>query len=157
MLVRLLIAVLVLAGPMPVRFCTCAAAARPPAPADRTHPSAGAPAPEAKGCGCRAKSNAATATDAGQCGNLSATDAGGDHSHPGQQRHDRDCPAVNPAPVVAAAAPTPADHGPAAYDLCPSSPVETVGGPNTGVGSRPERRDIFRSVPLYISLLTLRN
>lgn len=159
MLVRLLIAVLMLMGPMPVRLCTCAAA-RPSAPADQSRLSGGLPTPDAKGCGCRTKSNAASGLDADEAScrqQPSARDAGGGHSQPDKPQHDRNCPAVNPAPVVVAAVPSPAADVPAGDDFSLPLWVELDGGENARVVCQTERHQVFRSVPLYISLLTLRN
>lgn len=158
MLVRLLVAVLMLTGPMPVRVCTCAAA-RPSAPADQTLPSPESPAPESKGCGCRNKSNTGSQTDAAKTPSEdhSAGDAGGGHSHPDRLPHDRNCPAVNPAPVVTAVVPSPVVDAPTDHDLGLPLWVEPAGGGDARVASPPERHQTFRSVPLYISLLTLRN
>jgi hypothetical protein len=159
MLVRLLIAVLMLTGPLPVRVCTCAAAARPSAPADQALPSLGPPAAESTGCGCRNKSNADSQADAAETpsGDHSAREAGGGHSHPDRQPHERNCPAVNPRPVVTAAVPSPAADAPTDHDLGLPLWVDPVGGCGARISSRPKRHQTLRSVPLYISLLTLRN
>jgi hypothetical protein len=156
MLVRLLIAVLMLAGPLPGRVCTCAAAARPSAQADQALPSPWSPAAEAKGCGCRTKSDLSPRPDAAQA-RCCDHSAGAGHSHPDRVPHDRDCPAVNPAPAVAAAVPSPAAEEPAGGDLGLPCRVEPADGGDGRVVTRFERRPVCRSVPLYISLLTLRN
>lgn len=158
MLVRLLIAVLMLAGPIPVRVCTCAAA-QPSAPADLPPPSSGLAVPVSKGCGCRSESNTETQSDAGLApsDDHSTSDAGGGHSHPDRQPHERNCPAVNPSHVVTVAIPSPAADTPTGDDLCLPLWAEPAGGVDVRVAFRYERRQSFRSVPLYISLLTLRN
>lgn len=165
MLVRLLVAVLMLTGPLPVRVCTCAAAARPTAPvapADQARPGPASPAPETKGCGCRKKASAETdaggaAAPVAPAGERSSEAAGGGHSHPDRQPHERDCPAVNPAPVVTAVVPSSAADAPADEVLSLPLWVEPAGGGDARGVCRPERHQVFRSVPLYISLLTLRN
>lgn len=157
MLVRLLVAVLMLTGPMPVRVCTCAAA-RPSARAAQALPSPESPAPESKGCGCRNKSNTDSKADAASAtGERAASGAGGGHSHQDRLPHDRNCPAVNPAPMVTAVVPSPAADAPTDHDLGLPLWVEPAGGDDARVASPPERHQTFRSVPLYISLLTLRN
>ncbi len=157
MLVRLLVAVLMLSGPSPVRACTCAATASPPVkPADKGVPAVGENPREKSGCGCRDKSNPSSA------GNTAPDDGTHDHAsspanHPGHQPHDRNCPAVTPHPVVSAVPPTPAADTPHDSDLGFLDWVKPVSGgqvrvaPREGSGHRP------RAVPLYISLLTLRN
>jgi hypothetical protein len=149
--------VLMLTGPMPVRVCTCAAAAGPSAPArEHTEPH---PATVAKTCGCghRAKvspEHSVAAERATSCGHVEPDDARG-HSHP--DRHDRDCPAVNPRPAASAAVLTPAPDAPVDLGISVPLCVEPAGGGLTRATSRREPEPVVSAVPLYISLLTLRN
>jgi hypothetical protein len=156
MLVRLLIAVLMLTGPTPVRVCTCAASARPSAPVE---PPLSQPVPEGKTCGCahRAKASAeSTATiDKAPTHDHARTDGVTGHSHP--DRHDRDCPAVNPRPVVSAAVLTPAADAPTDPGFSVSVWVEPSGTRHLRAASRLEPQPLVCTIPLYISLLTLRN
>lgn len=109
MLVRLLVAVLMLAGPTPVRVCTCATAGLP----ETANASAPASPPErAKGCGCGHRPAGREL--------LPSADVSVGHEHAGSpagtpDRHHPKCPAVNPPPVVSAvltpAADLPADLG----------------------------------------------
>ena len=143
MLVRLLLVVLMTAGPIPVRLCTCAAAGgSDPRPAP---PPAAAPA---KSCGCKNHEVAESAPPAGDALKTRAACA----EQP--VRHDRDCPAVNPRPAITAAAVTPAgdlaaDSGPApaARSDAPAimRPI-SVASPDPGPPS----------LPLYLSLRSLR-
>lgn len=150
MLVRLLLAVLTAAGPMPVGACTCAAAG-----GSESQPATTPAAAPVKTCGCKdhdADSDARhpadlTTTPDGCCGTPADHPARPDH-------HDRDCPAATPRPAVMAAAVTaaddlPADSGPAPTAtsdtpaLCPPAPATSpVPGPPP--------------LPLYLSLRSLR-
>jgi len=154
--VRLLVAVLMLTGPMPVRVCTCAAAAHPAVPAEQPLPQ---PSPEAKsrGCGHRAKANAESAftSDKTQTHSHVQPDAATGHSHP--DRHDRDCPAVNPRPVVTAAVPTPAPDAPIDHAVSLAARVEPLLGGHRHVRLPLESQTAPSAVPLYLSLCTLRN
>ena len=146
MLVRLLVAVLMLTGPLPVRVCTCAAAT------GSTSPSIGLSIPEgpdrAPGCGC-GHGTADHATDRTAAGDRVAKTNGA----PAQ--HDRDCPAVNPRPTVSAvlipAADPPADPAVGLFE-----PVElsVSDRPHGAFPARPAFNPL--SVPLYLSLLSLR-
>lgn len=154
MLVRMLLAMLMLTGPVPVRLCTCAASAPPVVITEELVP--GQRQPEVKSCGCghRAKPGempAATPDSARPDGSLEDSGTTG-HTHP--ERHDRDCPAVNPRTVVSEAVlspDAPTDFGfslplltetPVVVRKVCSPPIAPLGPP---------------SVPLYISLQTLRN
>lgn len=157
MVLRLLLAVLMLMGPVPVRVCTCAASAAPAIPAEEPAPEQ--PQPEEKSCGCghRAKqgeSPAATPDSAARPdGSLAESGATG-HSHP--ERHDRDCPAVNPRAAVSEAVLSPAPDAPTDFGFSLPLLAET---PFVGlkVCSAPAAPLGPPSVPLFISLLTLRN
>lgn len=154
MLVRLLVAVLMLTGPNPARVCTCAASASPPASAAESLPTAVAPHKEKSGCGCRGKSDPASATteiDGVVCAGVQDS-----HSDSDRHPHDQNCPAVNPQPVVSAV-PPPAPDAPADYDLGLLTWAVPSNGRPVGVANPADSSHRFRSVPLYISLLTLRN
>lgn len=156
MFLRLLLTVLMLMGPVPVRVCTCAASAAPVVPTEELVPEQ--PQPEAKSCGCghRAKQSetpAPTPESARSDGSVSECGATG---HPHSERHDRDCPAVNPRAVVSQAVLSPAPDSPATFGFSAPLLAET---PVVGrkVCSPREAPLGPPSVPLYISLLTLRN
>ena len=148
MAVRLLIAVLMLAGPTPANVCTCAAAGSSCPPAGPTTPLGTG---HDTGCGCP--------HPAPTGGELTAADSAGHdrtaESPADTERHEPSCPAVNPRPAVPTTAPTstadlPADPGVAA----PSG----IGPPDRArhhVLSRPGHRSAG-PVPLYLSLLSLR-
>ncbi len=155
MLVRLLIAVLMLTGPMPVRVCTCAASARPAVPVEQLLPQ---PSPESKACGCghRAKANAeSTIPDKSQAHRHVQSDGATGHSHP--DRHDRDCPAVNPRPVVSTAVPTPAPDAPTDHAVSLTARVEPLCGGHSHVGFPLLAQPAPSAIPLYLSLCSLRN
>ena len=147
MLVRLLVAVLMLTGPLPVRVCTCAAATGTPQAAT------GVPAPEAspervKGCGCGHRVADGETPEAAVGGNRVGTPTPPD-------RHDRDCPAVNPRPVVSAVltpvADLPDDPGVGLFE-----PVELPVSNRPGNTSQARPASAPLAVPLYLSLLSLR-
>lgn len=148
--VRLLVIVLMLVGSMPYRVCACAAAGT----------SADAPSPRPVhgdgDCGCKHRSKDSP-------GRTSAADAVV-HGHPEQSsnapsspvRHDRNCPAVNPRPVVSDAVSTPHAADP--------SDLEASFGEWVGL-SAPDRPRLLpglqleagrRAVPVYLSLLSIR-
>ncbi len=148
MLVRLLVAVLMLVGPLPVRVCTCAAAAAQTCP-----PSVTPAAPEPERCGCRSGAEPADHAEPQLAVGARTSDAGG-HSHP--DRHDRDCPAVNPAPVQSTATPAPTLDAPADAGPCPPPRVEPSVVTRSRAASRSAPRPVVGTVPLYISLLSIR-
>lgn len=153
MLIRLLVVVLMLVGPVPFRVCTCAAG--PLAQTTFEHGPTTASAP--KSCGCDhglAHDAIAPAPDpAGS--NSDGSGPPGDVPH--SDRHERDCPVANPTPVVRDAV------SPAAVDI----PTDYVGSA-PAVWSRPLCL-LTRSVvgvpspprpsklPLYLTLLSIRN
>lgn len=147
MLVRLLVAVLMLTGPLPVRLCTCAAAAGTPPP------SIGFSVPEsiqrATGCGCGHGTADGTPAETATDQDCVAEPAG----PPAQ--HDHDCPAVNPRPTVSAvltpAADLPADPGVGLFE-----PVELSVSNCPGASSQARPAFCYLAVPLYLSLLSLR-
>ena len=98
MLIRMLLVLLMVVGPMPVQICNCAVASQPTAnvvdtPLDHQI--------EASHCECRAKSPSSVAETvlfSQSCDAAAMLETSGDHSHPLQ--HSPDCPAVNPVPVA---------------------------------------------------------
>ena len=148
MLIRLLVAVLTLVGPMPFRVCTCAASAPAQQPAG-----APAPAAPAKVKKCRCADCGPAADTAAPGGTGSAKCEAALPSAP----HDRDCPAVNPRPVVRDAGPTPVPDIPtddgAVRTVIPSEPLTLAGAPAASGSERPHAP----KTPLYNTFLTLRN
>ena len=143
---RLLVAVLTLVGPMPFRVCTCAASV----PVQT--PDAPAPTDPAKVKKCRCLT----------CGPVADTtirDTGPVHCEaaPPSAPHDRDCPAVNPAPVVRDSVPTPAPDTPTDDSSVRATiPAELPTLAGASAASRSERPHAPRT-PLYITFLALRN
>lgn len=155
MLVRLLLAVLTVMGPTPVRVCTCAVAARAPqAPAKGSLAESPPEGSRACGCGHRATAQESPRTadpsTAKECGTLTVD------SPPSQpDRHDRDCPAVNSCSVVSAVV-TPVVAIPA--DACDGLfvLVELPASDRLGVSERVSPTFAPFAIPLYLSLLSLR-
>lgn len=153
MLIRLLVVVLMLVGPMPFRVCTCAAGS--PAQTTFEHGPTIALAP--KSCGCEHGSARDAVAPVPDHAGSHSDDSGppGDAPHP--DRHERDCPAANPAPVVrdavaAAAVDVPTDYvGPA-----PTVGVHLSKLLSTSLVCRPVPPHASTR-PLYITLLSLRN
>ena len=157
MLVRLLVAVLMLTGSNPARVCTCAASASQPTNVDPTGSKPANPTtPERSGCGCRDK--AATNDSSRPCGESSwdAESVWGCHSPTERQPHDPHCPAVSAPPVVCAI-PTPAPDVPAESDFGFLAWCEPQADEHVRSVHRVEVAPFRPAVPLYISLLTLRN
>lgn len=157
MLVRLLLVVLTLAGPLPVPVCTCAAS--PTVCTDPACPSAPARAPERKTCGCGHSHHDEAAGDpdggaAGDCGPADAAPtAGVAHRH--SPAHHPYCPAGQVRAAPPAAVPTaPADE-PAAPVAAPvlSEPVPSL----SSAATPRHARDRAPARPLFITFLTLRN
>lgn len=152
MLVRLLVVVLMIAGPIPVGTCTCAVARTPSASID-------ADALERsshKDCHCGHRSHAT-----GKLARSMEIDASHNHAvgsvpiHP--DRHDRDCPAVSPRSVVAGAITTSVAHLSADLGLDIRSRLESSGAVRNRIDTGTEPRPIVCAVPRYILLLTIRN
>ncbi len=152
MFLRLLLAVLMLTGPMPVRVCTCAASATPAAPAEAPFPDQ--PSQIAKSCGCGHHAKQAEAPDPSSSCARSADNLTTGHTHP--ERHDRECPAVKPRAAVSEALLSPVPDAPADPGFCLPLVGET---PAVSLKVAPplEAELSPPSVPLYISLLSLRN
>lgn len=148
MLVRLLIALLMLAGPLPVRFCTCSASSDRSVQACEPTQEA---QPTKRTCGCkhREHSEPDVAPDqhdadraAGTCTPLT--------------QHEPDCPAVRPqltVTTISAPATTVAE-----FDFTPSAPVRIEALlVDTPAHSRIEPVPDRNSPPIYLLNLTLRN
>lgn len=153
MFVRLLIAVLMLVGPIPIRDCTCAASA--PAPVSPLGSSATPAAPEKSSCGCRTKTATTSTTAEASVGSHDAGCANEGHSHPCGKPHEQNCPAVNPPPTVSAV-PSPAPEAAADHDCGLLVSAESLRVEHTRVPLRQDACRSSRSTPLYIALLTLR-
>ena len=157
MLIRLLVVVLTVVGPMPFRVCTCAASLPPRMCADAPAP-VPAKAMTKKSCGCESGPiHSAPARHVApphantDCSSPSTGDA------PHQDRHDRDCPATNPAPVVRDAVTPPAVDSPTD---CSGPVLAVLVQPSqlliTSVARRPAPPRASK-LPLYITLLSIRN
>ena len=159
MIIRLLLSVLMLTGTFPARSCTCAAADAS-TPAELAQPVGVAvedpPAVPEKACRCshrsaaRGAENAASISAAAHCPACS----GVDHSHD-PDRHQRDCPAVNPRPVA------PAVQSPVAelpVDAGVTLPLSLTFLPAERRSAAHEHltRAVAAPVPLYLSLLSIR-
>lgn len=153
MLIRLLVAVLMLVGPMPFRVCTCAASVPVAYPTDTLT----SPAPvKARTCGCAnhepAKGTLSTEHDARATADAGTRSCGESHSN----RHERDCPTVTPRPLageaVAPPVPESADSS-VSLDLCrlESAPLARI------PVAVPSQRPHAPKSPLYITFLSLRN
>ena len=150
MLVRLLLAVLTAAGPVPVGACTCAVAG-----ASEPEPTSAPVVAPVKTCGCKAhaaddsdRHPADRATPPRRCCEMPAEQPAR-HDH-----HDRECPAANPRPAVVAVAVTPADDlttdtGPAP---AVTSDAPAITRPTRTVSPDPAPPPL----PLYLSLCSLR-
>lgn len=158
MLIRLLVVVLTLVGPMPFRVCTCAAG--PPVQTAADRPAPATPA-ATKSCGCQHDSvravpgDAATPAPAHTDSHSDTSDPTGDTPH--QDRHERDCPATNPTPVVRDAVTPPAVDAPtdclgslSAVWVQPSQLLTT----SLVCRLAPPRAS---KLPLYITLLSIQN
>jgi hypothetical protein len=152
--VRLFVAVLMLMGQNPVRVCTCAAATHTPVANPEIHSTADSLAPETAGCGCHTK----TSRDCSAQVLDERTGVSEREGHPGSDRHPHDpnCPTVTAQPVVAAI-PTPASDAPTDCDCAFLVWAEPANDRPVGVADPAHSHLRTRTVPLYISLLTLRN
>ena len=155
MLIRLLVALLTLVGPMPFRVCTCAASAPAQTPADK--PATATPTPP-KRCGCvRCAPTKDVASAAGDTATHAGTHTMPAGDAPRSNQHERDCPATNPTPLVKDAGPPPAPILPTDCDevhavvLIESWPF--AGAPIECRAERPRPPKL----PLYLTLLSLRN
>jgi hypothetical protein len=158
MVARLLLVLLTLAGPLPVRVCTCAAS--PTTCTDPTCPSSPTPAPERKTCGCGHSHHAESAGEhraelVGDCEPAHLPAAGVAHQHP--PVHQPDCPATQIQIRAAPTATVPTTAGPPDEPAAPfvflSEPVAST--PSARTPDHVRHRAPAR--PLFITLLTLRN
>ncbi len=148
MLVRLLLAVLTVAGPVPVRVCTCAATASD-SPAPVSLPAQPEPA---QGCGCkRHQSEAPAEADAG--GRTSGNSLSDSHRPQDTDQHERGCPSASPRPVMTEGAATAVDS-PADGTSVTLLPLDKF------TASRllmpPDRSTSRLPLPIYLSLLSIR-
>ncbi len=148
MLVRLLLAVLTVAGPVPVRVCTCPAATETtPAPA-----SLPAESEPAQGCGCKRHQTKA-APGAETSARTSGHVASDSHRPHDPDRHDRGCPSASPRPVMSEGVSTTVDSPSDAATVLPL-PVAKVA---RGRLVMPSDRSTSRlPLPIYLSLLSIR-
>lgn len=156
MLIRLLVVVLTLVGPMPFRVCTCAAGLPTQTAAERPAPVTPA---ATKPCGCQHESVRAVSVDADAPAHTDShsdsSDPTGSTSHP--DRHERDCPATNPTPVVRDAVTPPAVDAPTDY-VGSTPPVWAQPSQllTTSLVCRPAPPRASK-LPLYITLLSIQN
>lgn len=148
MLIRLLVVVLTVVGPMPFRVCTCAAAL-PARTADTPAPAGAA----GKTCRCGHTAPAKGTAPAGHDARAHAADCDGAHPNP----HRHDCPVASPRPLVRDAGTLPVPDAPTDGGA-PHAPlwVESVPLAGAAAVSRIERSHPPK-LPLFITLLTLRN
>lgn len=151
MLIRLLLTVLMLAGPLPARVCTCQAAG-PQSPAGGV---SGEAAPSKKSCRCShhrlsSEQDIDHAEKGDQCDVCSVSGRSGEH-----EPHQQDCPVLNPRPVPQAlqspAPDVPVDAGVALPVIAEPSRSETAAS-----RVRHRHRPLPSAVPLYLSLLSIR-
>ncbi len=144
MLIRLLVVVLTLVGPLPCRACTCAA--HPVHAAHDEPASAPETAAPKESCGCDHDETDPADAD--------------DHSAPprdSHHQHERDCPATDPTPVVRDAVTSPAVDPPTdcaeanAGVWVKFTPFLTPSVLCRPAPPRPPK------LPLYLTLLSLRN
>ena len=150
MLIRLLVAVLTVVGPTPFRVCTCAASVPARQPAELPAPPVAA-VPAVKTCRC-GHGAAAKHTPPVKRTARAHADCGESHPNP----HDRDCPAVNPAPAARDTGTPPTPDAPTDCATAPAVWVESV--PLAGATRHaPPERLCAPKLPLFITLLALRN
>ncbi len=138
MLIRLLVAVLTLVGPLPLPVCTCAAAHE-----DHVSNSPGEPGHSSHESSPTDENTAArTLTEHAPCDGSNST------------RHDRDCPVACPKPFVRAAIP----HAPSTFSGDFTLPLTLIDGPpaTTALQGLPLTVRVSK-IPLYLTLLSLRN
>lgn len=148
MLVRLLLAVLTVAGPVPVRVCTCATAAESvPAPIQ-----AATVSEPAQGCGCkRHQAEAGTGSEASA--QLSGHVRHDSHLPQESGRHERGCPSASPRPVMTEGAATAVDSP---TDAATASLLPLVKIPGSRLLMPPDRSTSRLPLPIYLSLLSIR-
>lgn len=156
MLIRLLLVVAMLAGPLPARACNCAASDHGvPASPTATPPVAIPDHSETESCACAHRTKKQRTDVASTTANVVQTAVHESSGH--SDKHDRDCPALSPpAQVVVGIQSGTVDIATDFLDLVPHLNLSASGEP-TRLPSWPDREPSSRSVPRYISFLTLRN
>lgn len=156
MLIRLLVVVLTLVGPLPFRVCTCAAAV--PAQTAAGEPIPARPtAATRKACGCDHGTAHPAPVRQVAPPHVHADDSAPSRDAPHPDRHESDCPAANPFPVVRDAV------TPVAVDVPTDDvgPVPAVWGQTVRISTtsalRPPAPPRASKLPLYITLLSIRN
>jgi len=144
MLVRLLIAVLMLTGSLPVRQCTCASAAH----AIPDEYSSAVPKSQSGKCECHRETTADEARDHDQ--------EKASLPQPCQHHHEQNCPAAYPR-VVPPAIPSPAVELSTDLDFAEPFWIASEGEARPFEANWSKSPQPLRSVPLYIVHLTLRN
>lgn len=147
LLIRLLVVVLTVVGPMPFRVRTCAASVPAQTSADAPAPTI----PARKTCRCGHNAPEKGEAVAGHEARVHSADCGESH------HHHHDCPAATPGPLVRDAGTPPAPDAPTDC-RAPHAPlwVESVPLAGTAAVGRIERAHPPK-LPLFITLLTLRN
>jgi hypothetical protein len=155
MLLRLVLAMLTVTGPIPVRVCTCAAAVSIRLSANT--PAAEPPAAESKGCACKHRTQEAEGAPAGASENAPRGDSRKNAEYPAKPSHDKDCPAVSPRPTVSATAPSPATDAPSDADavLHFVGDEPSLSGPRHTALQTPAHHS-RTTLPLYLSFLSIR-
>lgn len=148
MLVRLLLAVLTVAGPVPVRVCTCAATASespaPVVPAAQPEPT--------QGCGCK-RHQAETPKEVEASARTSGHGLSDFHPSQDPDQHERGCPSASPRPVMTEGAATGVDY-PAEAVVDSLLPLAKISGSRLLM---PTDRSTSRlPLPIYLSLLSIR-
>jgi hypothetical protein len=147
MLVRLLVAVLTLVGPVPLSACTCAAGQSGHSSALRGSPTTHA----TQSCRCAHYGSPDAAST------HKVVDSGAGCEEPGQPvQHERDCPAVSPGSVVRQAVPQPTTEVPIDNGTACAG-VFWVPSLGTAAALSPSERPAAPKNPLYLTLLSLRN
>lgn len=148
MLIRLLVVVLTVVGPLPFRVCTCAATL-PSQTADTPAPAI----PAAKTCRCGHTAPAKGTPPAGHDARAHAADCDG--PHPNQHHHD--CPAATPGALVRDAGTPPTPDAPTDSGT-PHAALWVESVPLAGAAPVDQiERAHPPKLPLFITLLTLRN
>jgi hypothetical protein len=143
MLIRLLLAVLTLIGPMPLCACTCAAGHQPEPQAN---------APVRKSCSCRHHAPTKDTHTRDISGRIAPDEC--NHTHP-PAPHDRGCPAANPRPLVREAISPPTTDAPS--DCAHQDTVAWTDLPEINPSAPFSDPPRAAKTPLYLTFLSLRN
>lgn len=155
---RVLLVVLIAAGPVPVRFCNCTAAAALPSNSDLSGDSGftGRTVVVRKTCSCKnhIKANE-TLLDDQRTGHHEGCELHDADQFP-SSGHDKECPAVKPRVTMSDAVVPPVTDVPVDYAIAAllDSPLSNV---NERLRASFPLRPILPSVPLFIAFLNLRN